>query len=151
MKTMTNADLSGMPLPRALASLTSRGLTGALIVTSTYRQVTFRLEDGRIAAVESSRPADRFGLQLMRAGEIDIIDLHSALVEQHQQRLRAIATDIPSGRLGDILVDIHALDDSALAAALDRHIQFMIDTLDHDVVLSITFTGSRAAVTEPLR
>jgi hypothetical protein len=147
---MTSADLSGMPLPRALASLTSRKLTGDLTVTSTYRQVTFRLHEGRIAAVESSRPADRLGLQLMRAGEIDIIDLHSALVEQHQQRLRAIATDIPSGRLGDILVETDALNRSSFEAALKRHIQFMIDTLDHDVVLTISFNGSDVAVTEPL-
>lgn len=147
---MTTADLSGMPLPRALASLSSRGLSGELTVTSTYRQVTFRLDEGRIAAVESSRPADRLGLQLMRAGEIDMIDLHSALVEQHQQRLRAIATDIPSGRLGDILVDIDALASDDLEAALDRHIRSMIDTLDNDVILTISFSSSEVPVTEPL-
>lgn len=108
---------------------------------STYRQVEFTLEAGEVTSVHSDRPADRLGLQMMKAGDIGVIDLHGALVEQHQQRLRSIATDCETSRLGEILVDQDVLKPDELAEALERYVQSMASTLDKDVVLEIQFHG----------
>ncbi len=136
---MRTIDLSGMPVSRALAVLRSRGCSGELGVVTTYRRVVFQLESGVVARIQSDRPADRLGLQMMKAGDIGVIDLHGALVEQHQQRLRAIASDSETSRLGEILVDQNVLDPDELVEALDRYVDTMVAALDKDVVLDIEF------------
>jgi hypothetical protein len=147
---MSTVDLTGMPLARALATLASRDASGTLTVTSTYRTVKMRLNDGEVTGMQSSRPADRLGLHLMQTGEIGIIDLHTALVEQHQQRLQAIASDRPTSRLGDILVDLDVLGTDELEVAVERHIDTMIASLESDVIISIEFSVREPAGTGPL-
>ncbi len=147
---MTNPDFSRAPLARTLAALASRGANGTLVVTTTYRTVNFRFVDGEVVGVQSSRPSDRLGLQLMKSGTIGAIDLHEALIEQHQQRLRAIASSSSPSRLGDILLDLDILDTAELGTALDRHTQSMIDSLNSDVVTSIEFAVWDRAQTERL-
>jgi len=147
---MFTVDLTGMPLARALATLASRAVCGTLTVTSTYRTVRLNLENGEITGIQSSRPADRLGLHLMQSGEISIVDLHTALVQQHQQRLAAIASDKPTSRLGDILVDLDVLGTDELEMAVERHIQTVLSSLESDVILSIAFSANDRAETKPL-
>ncbi|HLT21612.1 MAG TPA: DUF4388 domain-containing protein, partial [Thermomicrobiales bacterium] len=150
MPVMSTVDLTGMPLARALATLASRAVCGTLTVTSTYRTVQLNLTHGEITGIQSNRPADRLGLHLMKTGEIGIVDLHTALVEQHQQRLAAIASDKPTSRLGDILVDLDVLGTEELEVAVERHIQTVISSLESDVILSIAFSANDRAQTQPL-
>lgn len=145
---MPSVDLTGMPVSRVLGVLRSRKSSGELRIVSTYRQVAFRLNDGEVVAIQSNRPADRLGLQMMKAGDIGVIDLHGALVEQHQQRLRAIATDSQTSRLGEILVDQNVLDSDELDVALNRYIQSMTDSLEKDVIISIWFEDGGDALTD---
>lgn len=145
---MPSVDLTGMPVSRVLGVLRSRKSSGDLRIVSTYRQVAFRLNEGEVAAIHSNRPADRLGLQMMKAGDIGVIDLHGALVEQHQQRLRAIATDSETSRLGEILVDQNVLGPDELEEALTRYVQSMTDSLEKDVIISIWFDDAGEAVTD---
>lgn len=147
---MPSVDLTGMPVPRVLGVLRSRKSSGELCITSTYRQVTFRLIEGDVTAVESNRAADRLGLQLMKAGEIGVLDLHSALVEQHQQRLRAIATDSQTSRLGQILVEREVLNSGELEEAFDRYVRSMAGSLEQDVIITIEFIEEGGALTDEL-
>lgn len=139
---MQSIDFSGMRVSRVLAVLRSRECSGELEVVSTYRRVVFHLSDGEVTLVHSDRPADRLGLQMMKAGDIGVIDLHGALVEQHQQRLRSIATESQTSRLGEILVDQNVLNSEELAEALERYVETMVTALDKDVILEIEFNST---------
>jgi acetolactate synthase regulatory subunit len=138
---MSTVDFTGMLVSRVLGVLRSRRCSGQLAVVSTYRKVEFQLAHGAVTAIHSDRPADRLGLQMMKAGDIGVIDLHGALVEQHQQRLRSIATESETSRLGEILVDQKVLNPDELAEALDRYVHSMGQALDKDFVLDIRFHG----------
>ena len=143
-------DLTGMSVARVLSVLRGRKSTGALHVATTYRKVAFRLDDGEVTAVKSNRPADRLGLQMMKAGDIGVVDLHEALVIQHQQRLRAIACEAETERLGQILVDQKALNAPELAAALDRYVRSIVGALDKDLILDVQFDEDAELLVESL-
>ncbi|MEZ4523774.1 MAG: hypothetical protein R3A46_19380 [Thermomicrobiales bacterium] len=128
-----------MSVSSVLGVLKCRKASGELRVISTYRQVVLKIANGEVCGVQSDRPADRLGLQMMKAGDIGVIELHGALVEQHQQRLRAIATESQTSRLGEILVDQNVLEPDELQEALDRYISRMTETLEKDLVLKIEF------------
>jgi len=140
---MPTVDFSGMLVSRVLALLRSRYCTGELYVVSTYRKVNFQLDTGKVTATKSNRPADRLGLQMMKAGDIGVIDLHGALVEQHQQRLKSIAGDSQTSRLGEILVDRNVLNPRELDEALSRYVESMVEALDKDFVIEIQFNDVR--------
>ena len=142
---MSTIDFTGMQVSRVLGVLRGRRCSGELTVVSTYRRVRFDLAEGDVTAIHSDRPADRLGLQMMKAGDIGVIDLHGALVEQHQQRLRSIASDTETSRLGKILVDQNVLDPDELAEAFERYVHAMVAALDKDVVLDIHFSGAEAS------
>ncbi len=140
---MPTVDFSGMLVSRVLAILRSRYCTGELYVVSTYRKVKFQLDTGKVTAIQSNRPADRLGMQMMKAGDIGVIDLHGALVEQHQQRLQSIASDSQTSRLGEILVDQNVLNPRELDEALGRYVKSMAEALDKDFVIEIQFNDAR--------
>lgn len=136
---MAGEDLTGMSVVEALALLAERGDTGSLYVATTYRRVTMQIVEGEVALIQSDRPSDRIGLQLMKAGDIGVIDLHGALIEQHQQRLMSIANDTETARLGEILLARNVLDPDELADALERYSRAVVTSLDQDFVLNIEF------------
>ena len=138
---MSIVDLTGMRVSAALGVLRVRRHSGELRVATTYRRATFQIVDGEVLSLESDCPSDRIGLQMIKAGDIGVIDLHGALIEQHQQRLLAIANSGETARLGEILVDREVLNLDELADALDRYIQSIVASLDQDVVVKIEFEG----------
>ena len=138
---MPIVDLTGMRVSTALGVLCGRKHSGELRVVTTYRRATFQIVDGEVISLESDRPSDRLGLQMMRAGDIGVIDLHGALIEQHQHRLSAIAGDIETARLGEILVKRDVLNPDELADAIQRYFQSIVASLDEDLVLRIEFEG----------
>lgn len=110
--------LEGTSVPEILWALARQQHTGALVVDCKgYRKVLY-LRDGKLVFAASTDPEDRLGAFLLRRGEIAL------------KNLLVASPKVTFGRrLGQILVDMGALDEAALVRAVRDQVQ--------DITLSV--------------